>query len=108
MGVTSNLVVGTWVGCAERKMRFTDDRLGQGAAMAMPIFGKFMKKVQNDRSTGISLSHFDRPAGLPYMDCDFEVPFSATSDGKMQSQNNEIKKDKEGTTVKGDETKGWE
>lgn len=108
MGVTSNLVVGTWVGCAERKMRFTDDRLGQGAAMAMPIFGKFLKKVQNDKSTGISLSHFDRPAGLPYMDCDFEVPFSATSDGKMQSQNNEIKKDKEGTTVKGDETKGWE
>ncbi len=108
MGVTSNLVVGTWVGCAERKMRFRDDKLGQGAAMSMPIFGRFMKKVQNDKACGIGLSRFERPAGLPYMDCDFEVPFSATSDGKMQSQNNEIKKDKEGTTVKGDETKGWE
>lgn len=109
MGVTSNLVVGTWVGCAERKMRFTDDRLGQGAAMAMPIFGKFMKKVQNDKSCGIPLSHFERPSsGLPYMECDFEIPFSATSDGKMQSKTNEITKDKEGTTVKGNETQGWE
>lgn len=109
MGVTSSLVVGTWVGCAEREMRFAHDRLGQGAAMAMPIFGRFMKKVQNDKSCGIPLSHFEKPAsGLPYMDCDFDVPFSATPDGKMQSQTSEIKKDKEGTTVKGNETQGWE
>lgn len=110
MGVTSHLVVGTWVGCAERKMRFTSMQYGQGAKMAMPIFGKFYKKIQSDKSLGIPLSSFPRPSGfIPYLDCDFETPFTATSDGKMSSgAASEIKKDNTGKTVQGNETQGWE
>lgn len=109
MGVTSNLVVGTWVGCAERKMRFLSMEYGQGAKMAMPIYGKFLKRVQSDGSLKLGPSKFVRPSvGVPFLDCDFEVPFSATASGKMQSTSNEIKKDDSGKTVKGNETNGWE
>jgi penicillin-binding protein 1A len=111
MGITSNLVAGTWVGCAERKMRFTSMEFGQGAKLAMPIFGKFYKKVQADKSLGIGASVFRKPTTgfVPYLDCDFEVPFTATLDGKMSSgAGTEIKKDNTGKTVQGNDTQGWE
>lgn len=111
MGVTSNLVVGAWVGCAERKMRFPSMEFGQGARMAMPIFGKFYKSIQGDKSLGIGPSSFKRPTSgfVPYIDCDYEIPFAATADGKMSSgASSEIKKDNTGKNVQGNETQGWE
>jgi penicillin-binding protein 1A len=93
MGVTSNLVAGTWVGCAERKMRFTkDDPRAQGARMAMPIFGKFMKRVQSDPTLGYPASHFSMPAGTPVTwDCDFEPIYTANADGTNNTKKAEKK-----------------
>ena len=48
MGVTPNLVVGTWVGGDERNIRFTNIRYGQGSYMARPFFTRFLKAVEAD------------------------------------------------------------
>lgn len=48
MGFTSHLVAGVWVGGEDRQVRFRSLSLGQGASMALPIWGKFMSSVQHD------------------------------------------------------------
>lgn len=48
MGITPNLVVGTWVGGDDRWVRFRTITYGQGARMARPIFVDFLKRVEND------------------------------------------------------------
>lgn len=62
MGFTPSLVSGCWVGGEERSIHF--DRLteGQGANMALPIYGLYMKKVYADPSLGYSeTEEFDLP-----------------------------------------------
>ena len=49
MGFTPQLVTGTWVGGDERFIHFNGMAYGQGASMALPIYGRFMRKVYNDR-----------------------------------------------------------
>ncbi|MDE7025598.1 MAG: penicillin-binding protein [Paramuribaculum sp.] len=48
MGFTPQLVAGAWVGGEERFIHFNGMAYGQGAAMALPIYGRFMKKVYAD------------------------------------------------------------
>jgi len=48
MGITPNLVVGTWVGGDDPWIRFTDLTNGQGAVMARPFFTGFMKRIESD------------------------------------------------------------
>lgn len=48
MGVTPGLVVGTWVGGDLPWIRFRSLALGQGSAMAKPIFADFMKRIEAD------------------------------------------------------------
>ena len=50
MGFTPQLVAGAWVGGEERFIHFNNMGYGQGAAMALPIYGLFMKKVYSDKS----------------------------------------------------------
>jgi len=54
MGVTPNLVAGVWTGAEDRSVHFQNLALGQGANMALPVFGLFMQKVYADPSLGIS------------------------------------------------------
>ena len=61
MGITPNLVSGCWVGAEERVVHFRSTYYGQGANMALPIFGKYMEKVYADRNSGISKEPFDKP-----------------------------------------------
>ena len=46
MGITPNLVVGTWVGGEDRWIRFRNITYGQGAYMAKPFFREFMKRLE--------------------------------------------------------------
>ncbi len=63
MGITPDLVSGAWVGGKLRSIRFEALSQGQGANMALPIFGLFMQKVYADSlQLGISKRDFDRPA----------------------------------------------
>ena len=62
MAFTPSLVSGCWVGGEERSIHF--DRLseGQGASMALPIYGLFMQKVYADKTLGYSEEEdFDIP-----------------------------------------------
>lgn len=52
MGFTPTLVSGCWVGGDDRDIHFDSTNLGQGAAMALPIWAYYMKKVFRDRSLG--------------------------------------------------------
>lgn len=62
MGFTPDLVSGVWVGGESRYIHFNSSAYGQGASMALPIFGKYMYKVFADKS-------------LPYsQDAKFEFP----------------------------------
>lgn len=62
MGFTPTLVSGCWVGGEERDIHFDTMRDGQGASMALPIWGLFMQKVFADKSLGYSQDeHFDIP-----------------------------------------------
>lgn len=45
IGLTPSLVSGCWVGGEDRDIHFDDMTYGQGAAMALPIYAYFMKKV---------------------------------------------------------------
>lgn len=63
MGVTPQLVSGCWVGGEERDIHFSSTNTGQGAAVALPIWAIFMKKVYADKSLNISPNaKFDIPA----------------------------------------------
>lgn len=49
MGITPDLIAGTWVGCEDRFVRFRTLREGQGANTALPIWAGFFKHVfEND------------------------------------------------------------
>lgn len=56
MGFTPSLVSGVWVGGEERDIHFDRMADGQGASMALPIYGLFMKKVYADPLLGYEQS----------------------------------------------------
>lgn len=49
MGITPKLVGGVWVGGSNNFIRFRSISLGQGANMALPIWGLFFDKVFKDK-----------------------------------------------------------
>ncbi len=72
IGVTPELVNGSWTGGELRSIHFEDMQSGQGANMALPIWGYYMRKVYADHSLPYS-DHvdFERPAGFSVnVDCD--------------------------------------
>lgn len=48
IGYNSKLVAGAWVGAEDMRIHFNSLALGQGASMALPIYGKFMHKLKAD------------------------------------------------------------
>ncbi|MDD4516145.1 transglycosylase domain-containing protein [Massilibacteroides sp.] len=52
MAFTPRLVSGCWVGGEDRSIHFDRINEGQGAAMALPIYGLFMQKVYADKTLG--------------------------------------------------------
>lgn len=62
VGFTPSLVTGCWVGGEERSIHFDRMTEGQGAAMALPIYGLYMQKVYADET-------------LPYTEAEtFDIP----------------------------------
>ncbi|MEN9303355.1 MAG: hypothetical protein RL264_1784 [Bacteroidota bacterium] len=61
MGLTPKLVTGVWVGAEDRIVRFRSMEWGQGARMALPIFGYFMKKVYADANLKFPQDDFKPP-----------------------------------------------
>lgn len=56
MAFTPQLVSGAWVGGDERYIHFNNMAQGQGASMALPIYGLYMNKVYGDKTLPYSQS----------------------------------------------------
>ena len=69
IGYTPTITAGVWVGAEDRYVHFSSTALGQGANMALPIWGIWMKKVLADGTLGIS-SNDAFPAGTNASFCD--------------------------------------
>ena len=50
IGITPTLATGIWTGFEDRAIHFRSMSLGSGSAMAMPIFGTYMKNALSDSS----------------------------------------------------------
>lgn len=64
MGMVPNLVTGVWVGAEDRAAHFRTIDYGQGASMALPIWGLYMKACYADESLEVSTGDFDKPSNL--------------------------------------------
>ena len=70
MGIVPNLCTGVWVGCEDRAARFRSTAMGQGATMALPIWGLYMDKCYKDKKLNISKESFERPKDMSIkVDC---------------------------------------
>jgi len=65
IGVTPKLAAGVWTGADLRSIHFRTIASGQGANMALPIWGYFYKKVLADPTLGITEDQiFKKPVGF--------------------------------------------
>ena len=75
MGMVPNLVTGVWVGAEDRATHFETIAYGQGATMALPIWGMYMKKCYENEGLGVSKEDFLVPEVLNIpIDCDTIKP----------------------------------
>lgn len=82
MGMVPNLVTGVWVGAEDRAVHFKSITYGQGAAMALPIWGMYMKSCYEDKTLDVSQGSFTRPSELSIaVDCEGYVPDGGDSQG---------------------------
>ena len=71
MGMVPNLVTGVWVGGEDRATHFRNIAYGQGASMALPIWGMYMKDCYANKDLEISKGEFEAPEELTIeVDCD--------------------------------------
>lgn len=71
IGMVPNLSTGVWVGGEDRSVRFPSITYGQGATLALPIWGMYMKDVFADETLEISKDEFEKPDNLSIqIDCD--------------------------------------
>jgi penicillin-binding protein 1A len=61
VGLTPELATGVWVGAEDRGVRFRSMTWGQGARMALPIYGYYMQQVYKDPVVALSTTDFSRP-----------------------------------------------
>jgi penicillin-binding protein 1A len=70
MGMVPNLVTGVWVGAEDRAAHFKNINYGQGASMALPIWGLYMKACYADETLDVSTGNFEKPSELSInIDC---------------------------------------
>jgi|AntRauTorckE5430_2_1112549.scaffolds.fasta_scaffold00423_6 penicillin-binding protein 1A len=81
MGLTPELVVGTWVGGDSRWLRFRNLALGSGSHMAKPFFREFVKASQADDAVAWNTKRdFYRPGGSLGIELDCAAYSSGDND----------------------------
>jgi penicillin-binding protein 1A len=74
IGMVPDLATGVWVGGEDRSVRFESITYGQGATMALPIWGMYMKDLYNDDKFVISAEPFEEPETLTIqVECEEEL-----------------------------------
>ena len=72
MGMVPNLATGVWVGGDDRSIHFEEIGFGQGATMALPIWGSYMKALYQNPDLGVSVGEFIPPEKQTIsVDCDY-------------------------------------
>ena len=85
LGLTPDLVAGCWVGGEDRSIHFNSTAEGQGASMALPIWGKFFVKVYADKTLKLSKADFTKPKNLdPMLEMDCSKYDDQTLDGNTE------------------------
>ena len=71
MGMVPNLATGVWVGGEDRAIHFEEIAFGQGATMALPIWGNYMRALYENPEFEISQEDFIAPENLSIpVDCE--------------------------------------
>jgi penicillin-binding protein 1A len=87
MSVSPDLVTATWVGGEELFIHFNTLANGGGSAMALPVYGLFMQKMEADKRIKINEDDFVRPEGF---NADFDCPMKKVEEEMNDGGNNEI------------------
>ncbi|MGI8950570.1 MAG: transglycosylase domain-containing protein [Chitinophagaceae bacterium] len=53
MGYTPQILCGVWTGCDDRFIRFNSTTVGQGSALALPVWAYFYDKASGDKNLAI-------------------------------------------------------
>lgn len=70
IGINPKLATAVWVGGELRSIHFRSTALGQGASMALPVYGLFMQKCEKNPKLNFYKGDFDRPPSLEIdVDC---------------------------------------
>jgi penicillin-binding protein 1A len=77
IGITPNMVTGVWVGAEDRSVRFKSTAIGQGARVALPIYGLYMQRVYKDPNIGYSILDFEEPPDYNAKEAASTQPVSA-------------------------------
>jgi len=82
IGYTPKITAGVWVGAEDRYVHFANNNLGQGANMALPIWGLWMQKVLKDGTLGISADDVFAP--------EFQGPFCDGEAGQAAPEKQDL------------------
>ncbi len=82
IGMVPDLVTGVWVGGEERSVRFPGITYGQGATMALPIWGMYMNSVYANEDLEVSQEDFEKPASL-------SIPINCDNENESEEQTQE-------------------
>ena len=86
MGMVPNLATGVWVGGDDRSIHFEEIAFGQGATMALPIWGSYMKALYQNPDLGVSLGEFIPPEKQSIsVDCDDIIDFKKKKKPKLKA-----------------------
>jgi len=83
MGITPDLVVGTWVGGEDPWIRFLNLTNGQGAVMARPYFVKFINKLLD-----LGVSEVDPSKKFPFPKGELEIELNCAKFKEMMKSLN--------------------
>ena len=91
MGFTPSLVTGCWVGGEERDIHFDRMSEGQGAAVALPIWGLYMNKVYADETLPYSQDEkFDIPENFDPCGGGYIVPDEDEDDNEILIEEDDV------------------
>ncbi|MDX2003105.1 MAG: transglycosylase domain-containing protein [Chitinophagales bacterium] len=83
IGITPELITGVWTGGEDRIVRFRSLALGQGASMALPVYGLMYQKLYADTKLGYSQdTHFAYPSQGVQIEMDCSKYTTAKDDKK--------------------------
>lgn len=92
IGINPRLATAVWTGGEVRSIHFRSTSLGQGASMALPVYGLFMQKCERDNSLKFYQGDFFKPDIVDVeMDCskyleEIQTDYSNSSGSSTSSE----------------------